>query len=38
MDVIAKVEQMMRGVIVLKSGAVQPRILYRMLSERGLKE
>ena len=34
----AKVEQMMQGVIVLRSGAVQPRILYRMLFERGLKD
>jgi hypothetical protein len=29
---------MMQGVIVLLSGAVQPRILYRMLFERGLKD
>jgi len=34
----AKVEQTMQGVIVLEPGAVQPRILYRMLFERGLKD
>jgi len=34
----AKVEQMMQGVIVLEPGAVQPRILYRMMFERGLKD
>jgi hypothetical protein len=37
-DVTAKVEQMMQGVIVVKSGAVQPRNLYRMLFEHGMKD
>jgi len=37
-DATAKVEQMMQGVIVLEPGAVRPRILYRMLFERGLKD
>ena len=37
-DVTARVEQMMQGVIVLKLFVVQPRILYRMLFERGLRD
>ena len=37
-DVTSKVEQMKRGAIVLKLVVVQPRILYRMLFERGLKD
>jgi len=36
-DKTSKVERMMQGVTVLISGVVQPRILYRMLFERGLK-
>ena len=34
----AKVEQTMQGVIVLELGAVRPRIPYRMLFERGLRD
>ena len=37
-DEAAKVEQMMQDVIVLEPSAVQPRILYRMLFERGLRD
>jgi len=37
-DVTARVEQTMLGVIVLKSGAFRPRILYRMLFELGLRD
>ena len=37
-DATAKVERMKQGVILLEPGAARPRILYRMLFERGLKD
>ena len=37
-DVTAKVERMKWGAILLELVVVQPRILYRMLFERGLKD